>query len=144
MNVAQIVCSVLTRPVVFTASFLLMSPHAVADAESNYLLHCAGCHLVDGSGVPDKVPSLKGNLGWLVDRDEGRDYLARVPGASQAPVTDAELADVINWMLVEFGSVKANQPDRLLSADDVSLARVNVLADPELRRQELWDRYRPE
>ena len=138
MNAAKLI------GVVLIACLLSVHPAAATDAESNYLLHCAGCHLVDGSGVPDKVPSLKGNLGWLAARDEGRDYLARVPGASQAPITDAELADVINWLLVEFGSVKANQADRLLSANDVSTARVNVLADPELRRQELWDRYSPE
>ena len=127
--------------IVLIACFLFGRPAGAADAESNYLLHCAGCHLADGSGVADKVPSLKANLGWLAAREEGRDYLARVPGASQAPVSDAELADVINWMLIEFGSVSANQTDRLLSEDDVSTARVNVLADPELRRTELWDRY---
>ena len=65
---------------------------AAADPRSDYLMHCAGCHLVDANGVPPLVPSLAGPLGRIAASPAGRDYIARVPGAAQAPLSDAELA----------------------------------------------------
>ena len=126
--------------VVAAALLLAISGTCIAGPKSGYLLHCAGCHLLDGSGVPDKVPSLRENLGWLVEFDDGRDYLVRVPGASQAPVNDEELTALINWVLIEFNSV-AEDAD-LLSAVQVARSRTNVLADPEKLRDEIWTAYR--
>ena len=48
----------------------------------NYLLHCGGCHLPDGTGSPPEVPSLHGEIGALAALPEGRRYLARVPGST--------------------------------------------------------------
>ena len=42
-------------------------------------------------GVPPDVPSLAGPLGRIVASAEGRDYIARVPGAAQAPLSDDAL-----------------------------------------------------
>ncbi len=81
------------------ASLLAFATPARADTRTDYLLHCSGCHLPDGSGAPDDVPSLRDGLGWIVSVAEGRGYLVRVPGSSQAMLNDAELAAVINWVL---------------------------------------------
>ena len=71
------------------------TPAARADlsARSNYMIHCQGCHLADGTGHEPDVPSLA-----------GRRYLAQVPGASQAPISDRELAAVLNWVLATFSA----------------------------------------
>ncbi|MEJ2013829.1 MAG: cytochrome c [Anaerolineales bacterium] len=84
------------------ATLLLLAAQVLADERSDYLLHCAGCHRPDGTGLPPDVPSLVGPLGRIASSPAGRDYLARVPGAAQAPLTDAELAAVLNWVLAEF------------------------------------------
>ena len=34
----------------------------------------------------------------------GREYLSRVPGAATAPISDAELAELLNWALWNFDS----------------------------------------
>ena len=81
------------------ASLLAFTAPATADTKTDYLLHCSGCHLPDGSGAPDDVPSLRDGLGWIVSVAEGRGYLVRVPGSSQALLNDAELAALINWVL---------------------------------------------
>jgi mono/diheme cytochrome c family protein len=72
-------------------------------AQQNYLLHCAGCHLPDGSGSkPNDVPSLHGIPGLIARIPEGRAYLTQVPGIAYTPLGNAEVAEIINWMLREF------------------------------------------
>ena len=110
-------------------------------ARVNYLLHCGGCHLPDGRGVPPEVPSLRGAIGRLAGFPDGRRYLARVPGASQAPLTDAELAAVLNWVLQTFSADTLPGDFRALSAAEVASARDDVLADPLRERERLWRRY---
>jgi cytochrome c553 len=109
-----------------------------ADPRSDYLLHCAGCHLADAAGAPPYVPSLAGPLGRLVATAAGRDYVARVPGAAQAPISDEALAAVINWLLLEFNRETLPPGFRPLRGAEVARSRSRVLADPLKLRNELW------
>ena len=111
---------------------------AVADPRADYLMHCAGCHLADASGVAPYVPSLAGTLGRIAASPAGRDYLARVPGAAQTPLSDAELAGVLNWLLLEYNRDTLPPGFRPLSAAEVAKSRARVLADPLKLRGELW------
>ena len=111
---------------------------AMADPRSDYLMHCAGCHLADASGKPPYVPSLAGPLGRIAASPEGRDYLARVPGAAQAPISDDRLAAVLNWLLLEFNGDTLPKRFRPLSGAEVAKSRSRVLADPLKWRAELW------
>ena len=114
---------------------------AEADTRTDYLLHCGGCHLQDGTGAPDEVPSLRDTLGWIVSVPQGREYLARVPGASQSLLNDAKLAAVINWVLTEFNSATLADDFRPLTGAEVGDARSNVLMNPLKFRAELWRTY---
>jgi len=127
-----------SKLLVFALAPLLVGHDAHADPRSDYLLHCAGCHQPNGEGLPPEVPSLVGPLGAIAASTEGRDYLARVPGASQAPLTDDELAAVLNWILVEFNGNTLPSDFRPLKGKEVSKSRPNVLADPLKLRKELW------
>ncbi len=69
----------------------------------NYILHCQGCHLADGSGMKGKVPDMRGQLGLLVQLPEGRAFVGRVPGVANAHLTDAQLARLLNWLVPEMG-----------------------------------------
>ena len=120
------------------ALLLMFSAQAMGDPRSDYLLHCAGCHRPDGTGLPPDVPSLVGSLGRMVASPAGRDYLARVPGAAQAPLTDAGLASVLNWVLEEFNADSLPNGFRTLNAQEVGKSRARVLADPLRARRELW------
>ena len=74
-----------------------------ARARSLFILHCAGCHQVDGSGRPQGgVPSMHNTLGWFLGSPEGRAFLVQVPGARNAAVTDAQLAAMTNWELQTY------------------------------------------
>ena len=123
------------------AGLLAFAAPAMADTKTDYLLHCSGCHLPDGSGAPDDVPSLRDGLGWIVSVAEGRGYLVRVPGSSQAILNDAELAAVINWVLTEFNSATLADDFQPLTAAEVGRARSKVLMDPLKFRAKLWRHY---
>jgi mono/diheme cytochrome c family protein len=109
---------------------LLAFPSAHADPEVDYLLHCSGCHMPDGTGLQDVVPTLHDIIGRMVAKPEGRSYIVRVPGASQAPISDEKLAAVINWMLTEFSSDTLPKNFKPLTVNEVSRARSQLLADP--------------
>ncbi len=123
------------------ASLLATATPARADPRTNYLLHCGGCHLADGSGAPDEVPSLHHDLGRIVAVEQGREYLVRVPGASQALLNDTDLAAVINWVLREFNSATLSDDFKPLTAEEVGRARADVLLDPAKFRSRLWLKY---
>ena len=124
--------------VFFALVALLLADASNADARVDYLLFCAGCHRVDGSGVPPEVPSLRDTPGRIVATQPGRDYLVRVPGASQSALSDAELTAVVNWVLVEFNAATLPQGFRPLKEREVTAARRRVLADPRRYRTETW------
>ncbi len=65
----------------------------------NFQLHCMGCHLGDGSGQPGRVPSIRRSLVTLSMSREGRDYIVRVPGVAQSPLSNEDTAVMLNWMV---------------------------------------------
>ena len=87
-------CAALPAPLAAAPAFVPTPP-----AQANYMLNCMGCHLADGSGAQGKVPSLRDSLGILSTSRAGRRYLVQVPGSSQSPLSDLELAQVLNWMV---------------------------------------------
>lgn len=131
--------SALARLGVFLS--LLAAATASADPKIDYLLHCGGCHLPDATGAPPSVPPLADALGRIVATPEGRDYIVRVPGASQAPLSDDELAAVMNWVLVTFNKDTLPADFRPLSGPEVARSRRHVLADPQALRRKLWPAY---
>lgn len=70
--------------------------------ETNYMLHCQGCHRPDGSGVPGAVPDLRGHVSVFLGSAAGRAFLVRVPGAANAPISDADLAALLDWTVRRF------------------------------------------
>jgi mono/diheme cytochrome c family protein len=71
-------------------------------AWQNWVLNCQGCHRLDGSGSDATAPSLAGTVAKFLWVPGGREYLARVPGVSTSPLSDADLAEVMNWMLWRY------------------------------------------
>ncbi|CAG9197193.1 Cytochrome c in methylamine utilization cluster [Paraburkholderia sabiae] len=78
------------------------SAQSTADAslaQQHWVLNCMGCHTATGGGIPGKVPPLANSLGYFEHLPAGREYVVRVPGASNSALSDQELADVLNWLL---------------------------------------------
>jgi mono/diheme cytochrome c family protein len=104
------------------------------------MLHCQGCHLADGAGKAGEVPSLVGMLGRFLAVPGGRAYLVQVPGSAHSPLSDAELASVLNWMVASFGSPE--DPSGFLPYDAAEVAghRATPLVDVAATRSELLGR----
>ncbi|MCH8264599.1 MAG: cytochrome c [Proteobacteria bacterium] len=114
---------------------------AAASPRINFLLYCSGCHRPSGEGKPPHVPTLHHELGRMLSVPQMREYLVRIPGATQAPINDAELTGVINWVLEEFNAETLPPDFEYLSVEEVTAARKNILADPLKYRTRYWKAY---
>lgn len=86
-----------------TLAGVVPAARATEWAQQNYLLYCSGCHLPDGRGsAVNDVPSLHGIPAQFIKVPRGRAFLAQVPGILYSPLSDAEAAEIINWMLAEY------------------------------------------
>lgn len=65
-----------------------------------------GCHLADGSGQPGRVPSIRRSLVLFSKSPQGRDYVIRVPGVAQSPLSNADTAALLNWVARHLSDVK--------------------------------------
>jgi cytochrome c peroxidase len=110
---------------VLTATLGALSAHAFGPA-TNYALHCQGCHLEGGTGVPGKVPPLDDGLARLARTPAGRAYLARVPGVANAPLSDADLAVLLTWTLRRFAAIELDEP---FSEGEIARLRAQPLVD---------------
>ena len=72
------------------------------------MINCQGCHLADGTGKKNGQRAQYERRGytnfWAVPG--GREFLVQVPGSANAPLNDAELAELLNWMLESLSTDK--------------------------------------
>lgn len=106
-------------------------------ARVNYILRCQGCHLADGSGTTDKVPALKNEVGRFLQVAGGREYLIQVPGTSQSPLSDAETADVLNFILENFSQDQLPADFVAYTGEEVASIRGEPLANVSAVRESL-------
>ena len=111
-------------------------------ARQNYILNCQGCHLPDGSGSEGSVPKMNDFVGYFLHVPGGREFIVQVPGAAGAPISDRELADVMNWMLLNFSKNELPDPYVPYSAEEIGKLRKEPLIDMHHRREELIARIR--
>ncbi|SAL55681.1 c-type cytochrome [Caballeronia humi] len=100
-----------------------------ARARQAWVLNCMGCHTADGSGIPGKVPPLRDSLGHFVSLKDGRDFVMRVPGASNSALSDAELANVLNWVLGTMNPQSRPASLAPYTADEIAAHRRPALTD---------------
>jgi len=126
-------------------SFNAMAAAADADqmisparARSLFILQCAGCHHVDGSGQPDSgVPSMRNTLGYFLGSAQGRAFLVQVPGARNATITDAELTALTNWQLHNFSKDILPADFVPYTTQEVTQARANPPSDVAATRAKI-------
>jgi mono/diheme cytochrome c family protein len=116
---------------------------AVSGPALDYTLECAGCHRADGTGTPGSVPALRDSVARFLAVAGGREYLARVPGAAQAPLDDAALAAVLNWMLDHFDAADVPAGFAPYTAAEVGPLRAHPLVDVEGTRKQLLQHLLP-
>jgi mono/diheme cytochrome c family protein len=96
-----------------------------------------GCHRADGGGTEGVVPPLAGSVGRFVAVPRGRAFLVQVPGTSQAPLSDADIAALLNWLLPEFSRAELPADFVPYTAEEVARYRQTPLTDVSGVRREL-------
>lgn len=118
---------------------------AASNPRTLYVLHCAGCHALDASGVPDKgVPTMRGALGHFLQLPEGRAFLVQVPGVNNAGLNDEQIALLTNWTIRQFSADTAPAGWPPYTAAEVAQARSQRPADVMRVRAELVQRLQRE
>jgi cytochrome c553 len=111
-----------------------------SNVEQNYVLFCGGCHGVEGTGVPRRVPPLAGALGPFLRAEGGRELLLSFPGVVNSALSDAALADVMNWCVTTFAAGDRPAGLRPYTAADVHAARIEPQLNVQRSRRELMQR----
>jgi hypothetical protein len=57
----------------------------------------------------------------------GREYLVQVPGVATAALSDAEIAEVLNWLLFTFNQPELPKDFKPYTATEVALDRAHQL-----------------
>ena len=105
-----------------------------------YVLHCAGCHSLDGSGsVSARVPDMR-QLGLFLRVPGGRKFLLQVPGVMGSGLNDAQVAEVSNWVLNSLASDSIPQGHTAFTTAEVGEARRAPLTDVAATRAVLVQR----
>lgn len=104
---------------------------------SQYVVHCAGCHGIDGAGAPEgQVPDMR-QLGQLLRLEGGRAFVVSVPGVMGSGLSDQQVAEVTNWILTTLAKGSAPPDFRPYDAAEVRLARATPLVDVAAARARL-------
>ena len=121
---------------------LLLTMNALAGdvnyqrAHYNYQMFCQGCHTPDGSGAMS-VPQMKGHVGYFLEIPRGREYLVRVPGSATSALDDEQLAEVLNWILLEFAGDSMAPDYRQYTSTEVGQLRQAPLNEVVQYREQL-------
>lgn len=96
-------------------------------ARQNWILKCQGCHRPDATGTSETTPAMAGVVAQFLHVPGGREYLARVPGVSTAPLADADLAELLNWTLYRFDGEHVPADFKPYSAAEIGRLRKTPL-----------------
>ena len=110
-------------PLAAVLMLALVSAVAAYEPRVNFQLQCMGCHHADGAGEEGRVPSVRRTLVPFSATAEGRDFVMRVPGVAQAPLSDAEVAALLNWMARNLSDVPVPADFVDYTPAEVGLAR---------------------
>ncbi len=105
-------------------------------AQFNYQMSCQGCHAPDGSGA-NAVPRMRDQVGIFLATEAGREYLVRVPGSAVSALGDADLAEVLNWIVQEFAGASVTVPFEPYTPQEVGRLRQHPLNEVVQYRAQL-------
>ena len=105
-------------------------------ARSDYVEHCGGCHGVDGRSAPAQVPQLRDRIGYFMCTPAARAYLIRLPNVAHSRITDnAQLADLLNFVVFDLGGASTPPGTRPFSAAEVARERQLALSATSLKAE---------
>lgn len=117
---------------------MIESLRASTSAYKDYMLNCGGCHRFSGEGVArNAVPSFRNSIGLFTRLPEGREYMIRVPGSAQSQLGNADLAEVLNWIVATYSPDQLPADFKPFTANEVGAARPYRFDDVAAERHKL-------
>lgn len=100
------------------------TPHRTP--RTNFILRCVGCHGMDGAGSEKGgIPDFRNYVGAFSRDEAGRTYVMHVPGVTNASLTNAEIAEVMNYVMTTFGG--PSLPDDYRPFDEAEVGRLRAV-----------------
>jgi hypothetical protein len=130
------VCTLILMTALLVGATESAEPINVERARFNYQMFCQGCHTPDGVGA-SSVPRMKDFVGTFLGSREGREFLVRVPGAATSALGDEELAEVLNWIVLEFSGDSLRGEFLPYSGKEVAALRQSPLYEIDHYRAEI-------
>jgi mono/diheme cytochrome c family protein len=107
-----------------------------------YTLNCWGCHKPRAEGIPGTVPRLADSMGDFLRVPGGREYLVEVPGVAASALSNAEIAEVLNWLLVTFNKAEMPPDFKPYTAAEIARYRPHQLIRITETRDDLVKRLK--
>ena len=102
------------------------------------MLNCQGCHGAEGKVAAIDTPVLNNNVATFLSVDGGREYLTSVPGVVNAPIKDADKAELLTWIINKFDPEHKPTDFKPFTEEEVTRGRLNpLLIQAPFRRIEL-------
>lgn len=116
-----------------------LASQPLSAGQTNYMLQCQGCHKPNGEGIPGSIPDLRDIGPRLLKVPAGRQFYVSVPGSANAPLSNQELAEVLNFIISDILGDKEDQADSLdrFTAEEVASYRTIKIADVKSLREDL-------
>jgi len=95
-------------------------PHAAR----SYATNCQGCHGHLGRSVTE-IPALAGRVGYFARSPAGRRYLVQVPNVAMNPGSDADIAELLNWILTTYSRAQLPPDFQPYTATEVAALRAD-------------------
>ncbi len=86
------------------------------------------------------IPQFRNFVGAFASDEAGRTYVLHVPGVSSADLSNAEIADVMNYIMKTWGGTSLRSDFVEFTADEVAVRRAQPVADVVLLRREIVQR----
>jgi cytochrome c553 len=99
-------------------------------AHTNYILRCAGCHGFEGGGTPEGgIPDFPNSVGYIAGTELGRTYMMHVPGVVGSSLNNAEIAEVMNYVLDVWGETDSGEAPVYFTEEEVTQRRAEPVPD---------------
>ena len=117
------------------------TPATDVRARNDYILHCSGCHLPDGTGNPGKgIPRFSQQVGYFLRIPEGREFLMQVPGLLSARLSDERAAAVMNYVIARYAAESLPVDFVPYTAEEAKRLRETRPANIMTKRHAVYDR----
>jgi hypothetical protein len=119
-------------PTCLSFAMMLMPALVHADPHGSYLLGCGGCHGEQGVSNSKLVPDLRDQVGYFLAAADGRGYLARLPNVAFYAGSDADVAEILNYMLFTLAGASTPKNTKPYTAAEVGELRKHPLTEVSL------------